>query len=266
MRVGHIKKDKAAQNRKSNGKAGGFMLHILICDDEPSFTNLLKRSIEALPDYEKRSMVIHCVNEPQAVSKSMIETADIVFLDVDMDSVNGIEFAKQLRAVRRNFILIFVTNYGEYAAEGYEVNAFRFLSKLQLQEKLPRYFAQALAECERKNRVIHVFCEGESLPIRLDELIYVKTEGRVLLFCFQSSQMPALRCRSTLQALEQQLSGQGFLRIHKSYLVNMQFLKSLQTKGAVLATGESLPLSLHNYRAIKTKYLEWKGSANWITF
>lgn len=126
------------------------MLHILICDDEPSFTNLLKQSLETLPEYEKRSMVIECVNEPQSISKPMVEKADIIFLDVDIGGVNGMEFAKRLRAIRRNFILIFVTNYGEYAAEGYEVDAFRFLPKLQLSEKLPRYFAQALAECERK--------------------------------------------------------------------------------------------------------------------
>ena len=239
------------------------MLHILICDDEPSFTNLLKQSLETLPEYEKRSMVIQCVNEPQSISKPMVEKADIIFLDVDIGGVNGMEFAKHLRAIRRDFILIFVTNYGEYAAEGYEVDAFRFLPKLQLSEKLPRYFAQALAECERKKRVIHLVCGGESFSVRLDELVSVKTEGRVLLFCFDTPHPPALRCRSTLQALEQQLSAHGFLRIHKSYLVNMQFVKLLQTKGAVLTTGESLPLSLHNYRAIKTKYLEWKGSAKW---
>ena len=95
------------------------MLHILICDDEPSFTNLLKQSLETLPEYEKRSMVIQCVNEPQSISKPMVEKADIIFLDVDIGGVNGMEFAKRLRAIRRDFILIFVTNYGEYAAEGY---------------------------------------------------------------------------------------------------------------------------------------------------
>lgn len=242
------------------------MLHILICDDEPSFTNLLKQTIETLPNYEKRSMVIHCVNEPQSISKPMIETADIIFLDIDMNGVNGIEFAKCLRAVRQDFVLIFVTNYGEYAAEGYEVNAFRFLPKLQLQEKLPGYFTQALAECERKNRAIHICCEGEIVPVKLEELVYVKTNGRFLALHSNHPQSPVLRCRSTLQALENQLCNYGFLRIHNSYLVNANFVKSLQTKGAVLATGECLPVSLHNYRVIKTKYLEWKGSAKWGIF
>lgn len=127
------------------------MLHILICDDEPSFTTFLKQSIEVLPDYEKRSMVIHCVNEPQSISKPVIETADIIFLDIDMNGVNGIQFAKQLRAIHRNFILIFVTNYVEYAPEGYEVDTFRFLSKLQLQEKLPGYFRQAWQSIRENN-------------------------------------------------------------------------------------------------------------------
>lgn len=239
------------------------MLHILICDDEPSFTTLLKQSIEALPDYEKRSMVIHCVNEPQSISKPVIETADIIFLDIDMNGVNGIQFAKQLREIHRNFILIFVTNYVEYAPEGYEVDAFRFLSKLQLQEKLPGYFRQALAEYTRKQQLIYIFCEGESVPVKLEELAYVKTDGRFLALHSNNPQAPILRCRSTVQSLENRLCNHGFLRIHNSYLVNMQFLKSLQAKGAVLKTGECLPVSLHNYRVIKTKYLQWKGSAKW---
>ena len=68
-----------------------------------------------------------------------------------------------------------------------------------------------------------------------------------------------LKVRMPLRSMEDKLCDEGFLRIHNSYLVNMNYLSSLQTSGATLTTGETLPLSLHNYRAIKSKYLEWKG-------
>lgn len=68
-----------------------------------------------------------------------------------------------------------------------------------------------------------------------------------------------MKVRMPLRSMEDKLCDEGFLRIHNSYLVNMNYLSSLQTSGATLTTGETLPLSLHNYRAIKSKYLEWKG-------
>ena len=76
-----------------------------------------------------------------------------------MGDINGMKLARQMRAIHKDFVLIFVTNYGEYAAEGYEVNAFRFLPKLQLAEKLPSYFRQALAACRSRTRTLPHLCE-----------------------------------------------------------------------------------------------------------
>ena len=135
-----------SNNFRHTPENGDSMLHILICDDDTAFTNTLQSAIAALPDYHRRQMQTICVNDPRVLTKTDIQRADLVFLDIDMGDINGMKLARQMRAIRKDFVLIFVTNYGEYAAEGYEVNAFRFLPKLQLAEKLPSYFRQALAE------------------------------------------------------------------------------------------------------------------------
>lgn len=239
------------------------MLRILICDDDKTFCDTLKQAIESLPDYNKKAMLIRCTNFPQTLSETVLRETDLLFLDIDMGEINGFNLAKKFCNVRPESVLIFVTNYGEYAAEGYEVNAFRFLPKLKLQEKLPKYFHQALEECQRKGRVINIYCQGENMPVNLDELSYVKSDAHFMLFYSQNADIPFLRSRITMQALEEKLSENGFLRIHKGFLVNMKFVVSLQTKGVVLTTGEILPLSLHNYKAIKERYLEWKGAQKW---
>lgn len=104
------------------------------------------------------------------------------------------------------------------------------------------------------------------MPVNLDDLVFVKTDGRALAFYSSGSTTPSFRSRITLQSLEEQLSEQGFLRIHNSYLVNLEYVTSIQTKGVQLKTGETLPLSLHRYREIKEKYLEWKGAKKWSTY
>lgn len=123
-------------------KTGDGMLHILLCDDDAIFTEALKRLIEAQPEFNRRYMQIECVHDPNALKKAAVQKADMIFLDIDMGDVNGIALARQIRTIRKDAVLIFVTNYGEYAAEGYEVSAFRFLPKLQLAEKLQTIFGR----------------------------------------------------------------------------------------------------------------------------
>ena len=247
-----------SNNFRHTPENGDSMLHILICDDDTAFTNTLQSAIAALPDYNRRQMQTICVNDPRVLTKTDIQRADLVFLDIDMGDINGMKLARQMRAIHKDFVLIFVTNYGEYAAEGYEVNAFRFLPKLQLAEKLPSYFRQALAACRSRTRTLNVLCDGEGTNIVLDELVYVGTEERMLIFHRAEPAAP-LKSRMSLRTLEEKLAEEGFLRIHNSFLVNMNYISSLQTNGVTLTIGQTLPISLHGYRGIKKKYMVWRG-------
>ena len=236
-------------------KAGDGMLHILLCDDNAIFTETLKRLIEAQPEFNRRYMQIECVHDPHALKKAAVQKADMIFLDIDMGDVNGIALARQMRTIRKDAVLIFVTNYGEYAAEGYEVSAFRFLPKLQLAEKLPDYFRQALAACRSRTRTLNVLCDGEGTNIVLDELVYVETEERM----HRAEPAAQLKSRMSLRTMEEKLAEDGFLRIHNSFLINMSYIAALQTSGVTLTTGQTLPISLHGYKTIKTKYMAWRG-------
>ena len=68
-----------------------------------------------------------------------------------------------------------------------------------------------------------------------------------------------LKSRMSLRTLEEKLAEEGFLRIHNSFLVNMNYISSLQTNGVTLTIGQTLPISLHGYRGIKKKYMVWRG-------
>lgn len=183
-----------SNNFRHTPENGDSMLHILICDDDTAFTNTLQSAIAALPDYNRRQMQTICVNDPRVLTKTDIQRADLVFLDIDMGDINGMKLARQMRAIHKDFVLIFVTNYGEYAAEGYEVNAFRFLPKLQLAEKLPSYFRQALAACRSRTRTLNVMCEGEGTNIVLDDLVYGVIMIRLLPRTSDGAAEPWLQC------------------------------------------------------------------------
>ena len=131
---GRVILDTISNAKNPTMEAGDGMLHILLCDDDAIFTEALKRLIEAQPEFNRRYMQIECVHDPNALKKAAVQKADMIFLDIDMGDVNGIALARQIRTIRKDAVLIFVTNYGEYAAEGYEVSVFRFLPKLQPHE------------------------------------------------------------------------------------------------------------------------------------
>lgn len=232
------------------------MLHILVCDDEETFARALVRKIEALPDFSPRSMRVRYLTDPAGLAE---EPCDLLFLDIDLGAANGIEVARALRRTRPDTVLIFVTNYKEYAPEGYEVNAFRYLAKGELDGKLPAYFEDALAVCCARRETLELVCGGEPVSVPLPSLRYIESRGRDQHLYLQGGPRDHLVTHTTLTQLESMLAEQGFLRLHKSYLVNMAYLDTLQSTGARLTDGTPLPVSTRSYRANKQRFLAWKG-------
>ena len=112
-------------------------MNILICDDEllaaEKIADLVSHFAVKFTDVEK------CM-------KSSLERCDIAFLDIDMKPYNGIDLARVLHDANPNAIIIFVTNYIEYAPAGYEVNAFIYLLKPEMEKTFDRFFEDALDE------------------------------------------------------------------------------------------------------------------------
>ena len=242
---------------------GGSMVNILICDDDAAFAQDMVNRILVLPAYSPKSMKVRCLTDVSAMSANELTKFDILFLDIDLGDKNGIELARAMREHNAEAVLILVTNFSEYAPEGYEVDAFRYLAKAELNQKLPTYFSDALAVCRTRRRKVEIFCEGESMPVPVQALTYVESQGHEQLLHLIGWSRKELYTRMTMAQLEELLFPLGFLRIHKRFLVNMAYLQSLQSTGAVLTTGESLNASARNYRDNQQKFVNWKAQQIW---
>lgn len=153
-------------------KIGGNMIHILICDDDTTFAHDMYKRILTLPAYSPKSMTIQCLTNANDINAELLTNCDILFLDIDLGEKNGISLARDMRRRNPEAVLIFVTNFSEYAPEGYEVDAFRYLSKTELDKKLSLYFSDALNVCRTRQRKVEIFCEGESMPVPIQALAY----------------------------------------------------------------------------------------------
>lgn len=239
------------------------MVHIMICDDDPAFVQSMMQKVQTLPAYSAKSMSLQCLTDVAAMKPNVLAQGDILFLDIDLGEKSGIDLARDMRRSNPETVLIFVTNFNEYAPEGYEVDAFRYLAKSDLDKKLPIYFSDALAVLRKRQRKVEILCEGESVPVPVQALAYVESQGHEQCLHLVGWSRQTLYTRLTMARLEELLFPQGFLRIHKQFLVNMAYLQSLQSTGAVLTTGETLRASARSYRENRQKFVNWKARQIW---
>jgi len=234
------------------------MLNILVCDDEPAFAASLSQKISALPTFSARIMRINCITQPNEMLEENLAFYDLLFLDIDMGEINGIDLARKLRQRRPDAVLIFVTNFIEYAPDGYEVNAFRYLAKSELANRLPRYFSDALSLCRERQTSVDILCAGEVTSISVQSIVYISSTNHEQFLHVNNMGINMFSTRMKMSELEALLSPHGFLRIHRSYLVNMTYLRRLQSTKADLIIDMSLPVSARSYRENQRKFMIWK--------
>ena len=237
-------------------------MKILICDDDIRFAQQLCSQVRTVLQALNKSAQIHTVQWAEEIPDTLLENCDIAFLDIDFTGKNytGIDIARHLRTKQKNAVIIFVTNFPEYAPEGYEVHAFRYLLKSAVGAKLPVYLAQALEQMESTGQTLQINLSGDTVRIPVENIAYIESQlHEVALFLLNGGKDPAYRFYASISTLEETLAPQGFLRIHKSYLVNMRHIQKYQCKEAVLTDGTMLRVSEKNYAQQKKQYLLWKG-------
>ncbi|MDE7214512.1 MAG: LytTR family DNA-binding domain-containing protein [Clostridia bacterium] len=149
----------------------------------------------------------------------------IVFMDVDLPKINGLDAARQLRYADKSIVIIFVTKMAQYAQKGYEVNALDYILK-------PVSYADFCLKMKKavnvarsnKNRIVLVPSGSGFFRLSTDKIIFVEVMGHQLKYHLVED---VLEVRGTLSAVEKSLEGRGFLRCSNCYLVNSRLINSV---------------------------------------
>lgn len=234
------------------------MIRILICDDSEAFLCRLRELVRACAERSGEAVKLDAFTALEDIPGPVLSGCDIAVLDIDFagKAYTGLDVARRLRQLRPDAVILFVTNYIEYAPEGYEVNAFRYILKNEIDEKLSRYLAEALGKFRSAAEVLKIRVSGELIDIPLSDIRYIESRQHTVVVRTTRREYTYY---AALSALEEQLGDKGFLRIHKSYLVNMAHLTRFQSQQAVLSDGTELRVSARSYAAQKQKYLLWRG-------
>lgn len=235
-----------------------MVVKVLVCDDDPKFVSRLSQLLHGYIPGGGTELKIFSLSDPSQLTDQLLRRANILFLDIDMGEVSGMEIARHLRALHSNAILIFVTNYVQYSPEGYEVQAFRYILKSELEKRLLGYFEAALEELGCQKQRLDFSVSGEAYGVDHKNILYLESQRRVIYLHLLKGDRKKFHFYSTMEMQEKRLAHAGFLRVHKSYLVNMAHIEKLNYDKVQLCDGTVLPVSERKFSEVKQSYLQWK--------
>ena len=238
-------------------------MKIAICDDEEFYIGEIKNGLEKYliqKKITKCDIDIYRSGEELCSNQKMLKEYQIIFLDVNMEQMSGIEAAGEIRNVNPEVFLVFVTAYIDYAVEGYKVDAIRFLIKDALDNTLPECMdtiLQRMRYKEQKEKFL--FVDGER-QVPVHNICYIESEKHKLIFhIYEKDEIKVWTLYGKLDDIEKKLKAYDFIRVHKSFLVNVKMITRVKNYKVTLKTKEELPVPRDKFQLVKKKYFEMVG-------
>ena len=232
-------------------------MNIVLCDDNPTFLNDLHHQLQSIAAQCDWVCQYTLYQNPMQLLAADLSATNILFLDIDMPGVNGIMAGRELREKYPALIIVFVTGFVQYARDGYSVAAFRYLLKDSLETELPACIRDIQKKLYESQESILIRGLEYSVQTRLQDILYF--EGTAQRHVILHKRNGIAECLGKLSEYEVQLQNRGFLRIQRSYLVNMFHIDWIKNYHVFLSNGERLKASEQNYSNVTAKYLNWKG-------
>lgn len=233
------------------------MLRIAVVEDQTETREDLCRFIRQYAEEHKLQMELRAYEDGADIAKDYTIGRDIIFLDVEMPTLDGFGTAEAIRAVDPNVALVFVTNMAQYAIRGYEVDALDYvlkpLSYVQFCTKLSRAIRRAQ---QRKGGQVTLQLTGSDLQV-LDtgEIDYLETSCRMLHY---HTSKGIFSVRASLQSAEKELVKYHFARCNQCYLVNLAHVRGIED-GFVLVGEDRLEVSRRQRAAFMTALASYIG-------
>ncbi len=225
------------------------MIKIAICDDDLITLNKTKEIIEG---YSKKDLQIYTYKSGEDLLGSK-EKFNIIFLDIDMAGINGIETAKKIRVYDKKVKIIYATNYTDYTSSAFSVHAFGYLVKPIKESELHEQLDEALSYMKEDEECLVEFITEEGL-VRIDikKIYYFEYASRKILM--KTSEKTYV-IREKISVIYEKMKEFGFEMPHKSFVVNLYNVKSIKGYDVYMMDESRIPLS-------QKKSTEFRNSLN----
>lgn len=219
-------------------------MKIAICDDDLFIVGIMDQMLTQIGKEEKIPLEVETFSDGKNLWDEINRSGayDLIYLDIEMDQMDGITVAKNIRRRDLYTILIFVSSHDSYCKQLFDVEPFRFLDKPIEKEIFRKYFRAAYARLTDANERFVFQAEKKFYQIPYKEIIYIESEMRMICIHATSGEYEFY---AKLNDVGKKIHEKNryFIRIHRSYMVNFQYIRSMNMREVVLITGEVLPVS-----------------------
>lgn len=231
------------------------MFKVAICDDNPADLTLIQDYLTDLGCHCPVELTTFLSGVDLAYAYQTRGQYDLIILDMMMDRLNGIDTALKIREVDEDVAILIVTATVEYAIEGYRINAARYIVKPVSKPDFQKIIRTIFQSIDRKRGAYYsVPGKNGTTVIPMEDIFYFESDIRSIHI---SSRQGDHTFTGRISAVEEQTAGHGFLRIHKSFIVNLKHVHNIFKDSVTLDNGEVIPLSRHRHREVNQKFLEY---------
>ncbi|MBR4780448.1 MAG: response regulator transcription factor [Lachnospiraceae bacterium] len=221
-------------------------MRIAVCDDEERFLTDIKDHIYEI--YNSMDVVVDCFTSGKNLINSFDKQSyDLVFLDIEMPEIDGLTLAKMLREKSNELNIVFLTGHIEYALEGYEVNALRYLTKPVKKDKMLEVL-HYVSEKLTKNHKLKIRVDAEDTFIDVNDIVYFEAQNQYIMIYTKTGEYLV---RYNISDYENELGKDGFFRTHRSYLVNLSKVKKIGKSEVIMEGDKEVPVSRNTIKALK---------------
>ena len=230
---------------------------IAVCDDDMAVSRQVASYLGEVEKESGRSFQVFYYSSGEDLLNYIPKETQIIFLDIQMSGITGIEAAKRLRKKGCEAAIIFITNMTEYALEGYEVHAFAFLCKPLQFAPFRRNLIEMIKRLDvEEGASIKVLAGTNIQLIKLKDLYYVEVLGHESSFAAKQGNIVS---KTPLSSVEEQTKGKGFFRCHKSYLINLRYVTGISSESITMEDGAQIPLSKYRKKEFLRAYSIYSG-------
>lgn len=231
-------------------------LSIVICDDEFLHRSILKEFLITLLDEEllEYDLIEYSSGEDLIRDYNKV---DLLFLDIRMSELSGMDVARKVREFDSNVEIIFTTSVEQYVFEAYEVKAYRYLVKPIEYEKFKKEVKICISDYLAKNSMISINSNKATIKIPIGEILYAEVMKKEVTIYTESK---VYTIETSMKRVENKLSNYGFFRCHHSYLVNLNKVNEIRDKSIFINDNE-IPVSRMRYKSLKVKLVNLLGDS-----
>lgn len=235
------------------------MIRVAFCDDDISALNEMQDFLDRYCRERDREIARMAFRSPVELLAELERGVrfDVLFMDILMPGQNGIDTAREIRNYDTNIKIIFLTSSPEFAIQSYAVKAYFYQLKPLQWESFVQVLDAALEECQRERESsLIVRCGGAITRIELRQLEFCEVIHRTLLFHLSSGKV--LESTGSLDELGRQLAPYGcFLRVHRSYIVNLDYVQNISHRTVTMTCMTDIPIPRGKCNEIKDAFLTY---------